>query len=158
MSDFGVPRVAVAACMVQHGLVRDGSRRPANGGRQHPARRGMLPRKHALARLPRTEGLSRRNRLTKNHETHPFMGRIFVCERFLHHGFFPCPAPSVRSSGQALPCVGAFGAAAIVPVACMEMRGSDEYRACALRATSTVRGSWMPPIFFGQVVAARQSF
>ena len=86
------------------------------------------------------------------------MGRAFVCERFLHHGFFPCPAPSVRSSGQVLPCVGAFGAAAFVPLACMETSGSDEYRACALRATSTARGSWMPPIFFGQVAAARQSF
>ena len=88
------------------------------------------------------------------------MGRAFVCERLLRHGFFPCPAPSIRSlaSGQVLPCVGAFGAAAFAPLACKEMRGSDEYRACVLRAASTTSGSWMPPIFFGQVVAARQSF
>ena len=88
------------------------------------------------------------------------MGRAFVCERLLRHGFFPCQlqASGRQASGQVLPCVGAFGAAAFVPLACKEMRGSDEYRACALRATSTARGSWMPPIFFGQVVAARQSF
>ena len=86
------------------------------------------------------------------------MGRAFVYERLPGHGFFSCPAPSFRSSGQVQPCVGAFDAAAFGPLACMEMRGSDEYRACALRATSMARGSWMPPIFFGQVVAARQSF
>ena len=37
-----------------------------DSGRQRPARRQMLPRKHALARLPRLEGLSRCSRLTKN--------------------------------------------------------------------------------------------
>lgn len=35
-------------------------------GRQGPARRQMLSRKHALAQLPRLEGLSRCSRLTKN--------------------------------------------------------------------------------------------
>ena len=88
------------------------------------------------------------------------MGGAFVCERLLLQGFFlvQLQASGRQASGQVLPCIGAFGAAAFVPLACMEMRGSDEYRACALRAASTTSGSWMPPIFFGQVVAARQSF
>ncbi len=88
------------------------------------------------------------------------MGRAFVCERLLRHGFFLVQIESSdrQASGQVLPCVGAFGAAAFAPLAYKEMRGSDEYRTCVLRATSTARGSWMPPIFFGQVVAARQSF
>ena len=88
------------------------------------------------------------------------MGRAFVCERLLSHGFFLVQIESSdrQASGQVLPCVGAFGAAAFAPLACKELRGSDEYHSCALRATSTARGSWMPPIFFGQVVAARQSF
>ncbi len=38
-------------------------------GRQRLARRRMLPRKHAAARLPILEGLLRRSRLTKNHGT-----------------------------------------------------------------------------------------
>ena len=88
----------------------------------------------------------------------PFMGRAFVHERLPGHGFFSLSHSNRQASGQVLPCVGAFGAAAIVPLACMEMRGSDEYHSCALRVTSTARGSWMPPIFFGQVVVARQSF
>ena len=39
--------------------------------RQCPARHKMLPRKHALARLPRVESLSRRSRVTKENGMHP---------------------------------------------------------------------------------------
>ena len=40
-------------------------------GRQHRARHQMLLRKHALARLPRLEGLPRRSHLTKGNGPHP---------------------------------------------------------------------------------------
>ena len=54
------------------GRSRTGFGRLANGGCQRPARNQMLPRKHAVARLPRVEGLSRRSRVTKEIGMHPF--------------------------------------------------------------------------------------
>ena len=51
--------------------IQDGGMPLVESGRQRPARHKMLPRKHALARLPRVEGLSRRSRVTKEIGMHP---------------------------------------------------------------------------------------
>ena len=52
------------------GTIQKGGMPPVEG-RQLAARHKMLPRKHALVRLPRMEGLSRRNRITKEIEMRP---------------------------------------------------------------------------------------
>ena len=47
-----------------------------SSGRQRLARHQMLPRKQAPAQLPRTEGLSRHSRMTKENGPHPTRTRV----------------------------------------------------------------------------------
>ena len=63
-----------AKCLQAHlrPPIQKGERPLVESGRQRPAHRKMLPRKHPLVRLPRMKSLSRRSRITKENGMHPF--------------------------------------------------------------------------------------